>query len=242
MALVRRAMTEAVLANGPAVTCFTGLTIRRDVSGSIPVEEAEAREFDRGSFVDPEMSDMTFDELPGLIVEIVRSRLANRVWDQLYRRPKRVIAVDVSTSTDGFWRDVVRESSTVGPDPIVLVPYPAIGDQVSMAAMRREGLGGFAVSHLKNMPSGHGTGYMGTIEGVHIYSATGLRTQALLCSGRLLREIDYGVVHEPADVADFSFIEGGDPRKSRIRLRFAQRLTWSDDVFVEFAITGVNGE
>ena len=81
-----------------------------------------------------------------------------------------------------------------------------------------------------------GTGYMGTVEGIPVYIAQVLTQQAILCSGCVLRIITYGVVHGRDDIADFSFVDGDDPQKSRVRLKFGQRIEWADDVFVEFTL------
>jgi hypothetical protein len=80
--------------------------------------------------------------------------------------------------------------------------------------------------HVANMPSGGGTGYLGTINGVHVYSAR-ITNLALLCSSRIIRAIDYDVVHGEGDVVDFTSIEGDDLAKSRVRLRFSQSIEWT---------------
>ena len=50
----------------------------------------------------------------------------------------------------------------------------------------------------------------------------------------MLRAISYAVVHGLDDIADFEFVEGEEPEKSRVRVKVAQRIEWGDDVFVEF--------
>ena len=242
MELVRRHITEGVLANGPTIACFRGYQIRRDNTGEIAVDEFEFGVMDKGAFVIPEMSEVTFDELPGMFVEVCRGNFNNFIWRDLYQQPKRTVSVDVSDGTDSFWRRVIQEASTVGSDPMVLVPYSTFGEEIVAAAqpiVRDDRLVGFSVSHEANMPSGGGTGYMGTIEGVHVYSAQVMSSNAVLCSSRLLRAIDYGVVHGTGDIADFEFVEGEDLRRSRVRLIFAQRTEWAGDVLVEFQITGM---
>ena len=121
---------------------------------------------------------------------------------------------------------------------MIPVPYKGIGDQVSMATIRGDLLSGLA-SRVADMPSGEGIGYLGTIEGIHIYNAIVLTDRAILCSGLLLQQIDYGVVHGTEDIVDFNFIESDDPRKSGVRLKFAQRVNWSDDVFIEIRLNPI---
>ena len=124
-------------------------------------------------------------------------------------------------------------SALQGPDPMVLVPFAGIGEEISMASILGGGPAGLNVNRDTTIPSG-GTGYMGTVEGIPVYIAQVLTQQAILCSGCLLRTITYGVIHGREDIADFSFVDGDDPQSSRVRLKFAQRIEWADDVFVEF--------
>ncbi len=104
-----------------------------------------------------------------------------------------------------------------------------------MAQIQGGGPAGLHVKRDATMPSGGGTGYLGTVEGIAVYRAQAQAQQAILCSGRLLRAITYGVVHGRDDIADFSFVDAADLNKSRVRLKFAQHIEWADDVFVEFA-------
>lgn len=233
MSLVRRQMSEAVMAHGPSLTCFRSYKIRRDTSGTIPTTETEFGVIDKGSFTLPEMSPISFDDLPSFFVEALRTHLSNIVWQDLYQRPKRIVPVDISEGTDPFWRRVIAEAPSVGPDPMVLVPFAGIGEEISMASILGGGPAGLNVNRDTTIPSG-GTGYMGTVEGIPVYIAQVLTQQAILCSGSLLRTITYGVIHGREDIADFSFVDGDDPQRSRVRLKFAQRIEWADDVFVEF--------
>ncbi len=115
-----------------------------------------------------------------------------------------------------------------------------MGAEISATAHRiGGGVTGFEITKVANVPSGGGTSYMGTIEGVHVYSCNAMSDKALLCSRRFLRGISYGIVHGRSDVVDFWFVEGEDPEKSRVRLKLAQRIEWADDVLVEFDIAGI---
>lgn len=77
-------------------------------------------------------------------------------------------------------------------------------------------------------------GYLGTINGIHAYSARVMINQALLCSSQLIRSINYNVVHGEGDVVDFSFVDGDDLANSRVRLRFSQNIEWADMPVVKF--------
>lgn len=235
MSLVRHRMSAAALALGPGFPCFQHYEVRRDSTGAVPETASEFGVVDKGLFTLPEMSPATFDDVPGLFMDVFRGVLSNSVWRDLYRRPKRVIGSDISTGTDAFWSKVVAEASNIGPEPILLVPSE-LGEEIGMAEFRGAPAG-FSITRAVGMASGGGMGYMGSIEGIPVYSAQALRHQAILCSGRLLRVVAYGTVHGQDEVADFSFIDGEDLERSRIQIRFAQRTEWADDVFVEFALS-----
>lgn len=240
METVRRHITEAVLAQGPSITCFQGYPIRRQEFGDIATTEHEFGQIDKGSFVTPEMSDLTFSDLPPLFVQASRDYLTDLVWRGLYHRPKRVATIDVSRGREPFWHRVIEEAAGVSPSPIVFIPYDGLGEDISQAAMRLSGsaLSGFDVSHVSGMPSGGGAGYLGTINGVHVYTSSIMKNEAVLCSSQIIRGIDYGVVHGEVDIVDFWFLDAEDLTRSHVMLRFAQKSEWADSAVVEFRITG----
>lgn len=150
---------------------------------------------------------------------------------------KRSVDVDISARTEPFWRLMIEEAVVVGPAPIIIVPYSKCGADITAAVLRTSNapLGEFNVSHVANMPSGGGVGYLGTINGIHVYSARVMINQALLCSSQLIRSIEYDVVHGEGDVVDFSFVDGDDLANSRVRLRFSQNIEWADMPVVKFS-------
>lgn len=242
MEAVRNHVTDAVLRHGPSIGCFVGYSIQRQ-PGEITPTETQFGVIDKGAFVNPPMSDLTFEELPPLFLEVGLDYLNNLIWHSLYHRPKRIVVEDVTHGTQSFWRHVITEASTVGSDPIVIVPFRRFGDAISAATIRVSNgeLAGFEISHVANTPSGGGTGYVGTINGVDVYTARFMNAEALLCSRRLIRTIGYGVVHGDSDIFDFSFVDGEDLTKSQVRLKFAQTVQWSESEIVEFRITGLDG-
>jgi hypothetical protein len=236
--LVRQAMTKNVLAFGPSITCFQNFPIRRDDSGKLAATEHTFGVIPKGAFTIPKMSVVDFDELPQLFVLQIRELLTAFLWRSMYHRPKRVVSINISEGTEAFWRHVTKEASTVGPDPMVLVPFEPFGDEIAGVAQAflGRGLVGFSVSHASNMPTGGGVAYVGTIDSVNVYSAQAIKNEAVLCSRHLVREINYGVVHAEADIIDFAFVDCDDPDASYVRLSFAQDIQWPDYVFVEYKI------
>ena len=240
MEIVRHRITEGVLARGPDIACFGGYHIGRDPSGTIAAAETEFGVVSKGSFVRPDMAGVDFNELPKMFVQVSRDYLANLVWQGLFHRPKRIVTIDLSEGTSAFWHRVIVEAPEVGPEPIVLVPFSVLGEEISSAAHRlmSHGLPYFEIIRAANVPSGGGTAYLGTIEGIHVYSTHMMETSAILCSRRLLREISYGIVRGANDIVDFWLVESENPEASQVRLKFAQLIHWADYVFVEFDLAG----
>ena len=194
---------------------------------------------DKANFVNPKMSDLSFDEVPKLFSEACRISSANLIWRSLNRRPKRVIRMDAAQGRKDFWTRVIAKAPTVGPMPILIAPYHPFGEEMFARIRRRQGaaLDGYNVVHEKNVPSGDGVGYHGTIEGIRVYCGPHISSRkALLCSSQLIRKIRYSVVHGNGDVADFRFLDGEDLAASGVRVRLAQGVEWSDSVFVEFRL------
>jgi len=117
---------------------------------------------------------------------------------------------------------------------MLIVPHDPLGEEVAMARFHAQSgrRANIEVEQVPNMSSGGGMGYMGTVGGVHVFSAS-LADRALLLSRRLVRRLRYAVVAPPGDVADFEFIDGEDLEKSQMRLRFAQAIDWANDEFLE---------
>ena len=116
--LVRRRMSEATMAHGPTVACFREYIIQRDTTSAIPISETEFGVIDKGLFTLPQLSAATFDDLPGMFVEVLRTHLSNHIWRDFYARPKRVIQISIADETDTFWRRAIAEAPTVGPHPV----------------------------------------------------------------------------------------------------------------------------
>jgi hypothetical protein len=236
MDIVRTRMTEGLLSVGPWLECFQYAIERND--GHVEPVETEFGTIDQGSFVTPEMSELTFGDLPKLFADVCRNISADRVWRSLCGRPKKKVRVDISKSTESFWKRVIAEASGVGPAPVLIAPYSPLGEEMFAAIHQRPGakLTKYGVVHEKDVRSGGGVGYQGTIEGIRVYAGPNILTgKALLCSSQIIRSIRYGIVHGENDVADFEFVDSDDPAKSQVRIKFAQEIEWLDDQFVEFS-------
>jgi hypothetical protein len=234
MDVVREKMTQGLLSVGPWLPCFQYSIERKE--GHVDPIEAEFGTMDKGSFVTPEMSELTFDDLPKLFVDVCRNLSADKLWRSLYGRPEKKVRIDISKNTKRFWKRMIAESSGVGPSPILIAPYTPIGQEIFSAIHRMPGAGlsEYDVVHEKGVPSGGGVGYQGTVSGVRVYAGPNILTgKALLCSSEIIRSIRYGIVRGE-NVADFEFVDSDDPASSRVRVKFAQEIEWLECQFVEF--------
>jgi hypothetical protein len=231
----RERITKELLAHGPDIHCFRGVVLERGAP-SAPIQESRFGVVDRGAFSEPPMSAIEFDEYARIIADESGHRLASDVWRDFFGRAKETIAVATSNGLINFWRAVIANAPRVGPEPTILVPYDDFGEQVAQAShgMTGSGLDAFQVIRVEHFRGGGGIAYMGTIEGVHVFSAEVKPGTATLFSGRSLLGITYGVVHGDEDLADLEFEETENPAESWIRLRFAQTTTWAGTPTLDF--------
>jgi hypothetical protein len=158
------------------------------------------------------------------------------VWHDFFARERELVDVDLSQGRQHFWRTVIACAAAVGPEPTMLAPYDMIGVGVGLAAhgLPNSDLDEFQVTRKTGLSGGGGTAYLGTIEGVHVFSASVKHGTASMFSGVSLRRIRYGIVAGEQDVADFEFEDAANPAESWVRLKFAQTTEWDNSTIVEF--------
>ena len=151
------------------------------------------------------------------------------------------IAVDSTDDSVGFWRNVISLAAEVGPEPMILVPF-SLGETISAASYgyMQVGLDGFNVSRSPELPNRGDTFYMGTIDGVHVYSVDPLANRAILFSSQKLQRLDYAALPGSLNIADFEFIDGDGSENSNVRLRFAQTVYWNDQPIIELKFPSVH--
>ncbi len=189
---------------------------------------------DKGQLVSPPMSDMSVDDLLSITVRTEREYLASDVWQEFSLRAREQHSLDITAPDVNRWRAILDQAPCVGSRPTLLVPYEPFGEEISSWTDLRDRPQEFNIEHVAGMPSGGGTGYMGTIDGVHVYELNGAPNRAILCSGRCLRSVTYQLLPNRNDLVDVSLEEGEDPERSQFRMRTAQVLDWSNDPILEF--------
>jgi hypothetical protein len=231
---VRNALRTALLKRGPEVFPFHGFEIQRGVSVTTDARVHTLGGIDKGQFVSPPMSDMSLDDILSMTVDIERDYLAGEVWREFFARPREEHSLDISVPAANRWRVILDQAPRVGPRPTLLVPYEPFGEEISSWTYLRDRPQEFNVEHVADMPSGAGAGYVGTIDGLHVYQLNGLSNRAILCSGRCLRSVTYQLLSDRNDLVDVSLEEGENPERSEFRMRTAQVVDWSNDPILEF--------
>lgn len=231
---IRGAIREALLTRGPEVVLFHDVEIRRGAAKSAEFRVHTFGEIDKGQLVSPDMSSASVDDLRSITVQIEREYLARSVWHEFFGRQRESCTLDMSASPVDRWRAILDQAPRVGARPTLLVPYVPFAEEISTWMYLRDRPQEFNVERLPDMPSGGGVGYVGTINGVHVYQLNELSDRVILCSGHSLRTITYLPLPDADDVVDIALEEGEDPQKSRFRIRTAQVLDWSTDPILEF--------
>lgn len=235
IAETRESITQRLLQDGPDVHVFQAVKIER----GDPIDPIQTPRFgviDRGAFTDPPSSPIGLDEYARVIADMSQQLLARPVWNAFFERARTIVEFDIRTGVRQFWRTVVARKTDVGEEPTILVPYAPLGEGVVLAAhgMPNNDLNEFQVETRAELSGGGGTAYLGTLEGIHVFSAQLKPGSVILFSGRALRRIRYGVVHGENQVADFSFEETDKPTESWVQLSFAQVVEWDESAVIEF--------
>jgi hypothetical protein len=232
---VRKRLSQALLKNGPDVHVFQGFKIVR-TGPAEPVQNLRFGVIDRGAFTTPSMSPISLDDYARIIAETSQQLLARPIWTDLFARTREVIEVEIREGIRQFWRIVIARAEAIGEEPTILVPYDKLGEGVALAGygLPHGDLDEFKLTRTPNLSGGGGTAYLGTIEGVNVFSAAMRPGTTLMFSGNALRRIEYGIVAGDDHVGDFSFEDAKNPAESWVQLRFAQSVVWDESRTVEF--------
>jgi hypothetical protein len=203
----------------------------------LPARESTFGVMDRGSFTKPEMSAITFDELPRFFVQFADDFFRNILWFELKQRPKLVEAFEPEKGPASLLDRVqqVVGGKQLGDKLVLLVPYKTFGNAIYMTASGypTAGLEGYGITHEADVESGAGCTYVGTLSGIRIYSWQ-MQDAAILFSGDILKTIRFGCVRNIDAVFDFELFDTGDPMKSLVRMWLAPEFDWEDREVVVF--------
>ena len=235
LAAMRTAVAAALLRDGPAVSFLMDLTVGTAPAPSDALQQEVFHEFDKGAFVTPALSVLDFDAYDA--VEMARTLAGNHVVAEFNARPRERVVIE--GGLEAFWRTVVERAKTIE-RPMMLVPSGEVADNV---LLRRFGGGGllpdeFQVEHHQNMPGGGGVGYVGTVEGIHVFQCGLAPGRAMLYTGACLQRVTYAPLRNVGEIAEVELVEEENPEKSGLRIRIAQSLQWSEDPIIWLEASG----
>jgi hypothetical protein len=235
---IRDVVENTLLAETRPGGAFLPITISR-TDRPLEARQTTFGRVDRGSFTRPEMSGITFDELPPIFIEWAQSFFHGVMRHDLSHRPKAIEKFDAQLGVAALLKRVqeIAGEQELGDELILLVPYNPFGEAIYMTAsgFPTESLASFGLTREAGADSGVGCTYVGTLGKIHIYSwqfAAGI-----LCSRTLLRAARFGRVHDLDAIFDFQLYDSGDPTQSMARIWLATEFEWEDRRVIEFRFT-----
>jgi hypothetical protein len=182
--------------------------------------------------VTPSMAWESAGDLNRFIAEGFRNCLTSYVWRSLSQRPRE--ALQFAGSDEGFWDEVAQNAQRVGPPATLLTdydPFGAILSQWTYSPPDRRPAGRH-IEHVQGHPTGAGTSYIGTIDGIEVFTADVEDDHSYLFSAQMLEAVSYRLV-TPDNFVSVEFEEGDNPWSGTVLVRFAQQAVWRDTPFID---------
>jgi hypothetical protein len=224
------ALTETLSnALDPELYCFRDFRVQRirQPAPAAAVMEFRINGIDKARFVTPSMAWESAGDLNRTIAEMFRDRLTWLVWRSLWQRSREAFEID--GTDEGFWDGVAQNAQRIGLPATLLIDYDPFGAILSRwtnsAPDRRPA--GRDIEYVQGHPSGGGTGYVGTIDGVEVFTADVEEGHSYLFSARMLGAVSYRLV-TPDIFVSVEFEEGDDPWSGTVVMRFAQEVAWRE--------------
>jgi hypothetical protein len=190
----------------------------------------------------PEMSGVTFDDLPPIFAEFAGNFFRNIIWYELNQRPKAIEEFDTQLGVAALLNRVqeIAGDPELGDELILLVPNDPFGNAIYMttSGLPTEGLESYGLTREAGAESGVGCMYVGTIGKIHIYTWQ-FPDAAFLCSRTLLRAAHFGRVHDLDAIFDFQLYDSGDPTESMVRMWLVNEFEWEDRLVIEFRFSNL---
>lgn len=238
---VRDAVESALLAETRPGGAFLPITVSR-TDRALEARETTFGQMDRGSFTRPEMSGVTFDDLPPIFAEFAGNFFRNIIWYELNQRPKAIEEFDTQLGVAALLNRVqeIAGDPELGDELILLVPNDPFGNAIYMttSGLPTEGLESYGLTREAGAESGVGCMYVGTIGKIHIYTWQ-FPDAAVLCSRTLLRAAHFGRVHDLDAIFDFQLYDSGDPTESMVRMWLVNEFEWEDRLVIEFRFSNL---
>jgi hypothetical protein len=230
------ALTEAASnVLDPELYCFHDFRVERIREQATAVMEWSITGVDKARFVTPSMAWENADDLNRLVAEGFRNHLTWHVWRSFSQCRRESLQID--DPDESFWDAVAQNSKRVGPPATLLTEYDPLGAVLSRWTNsppdRRPA--GRRIEYVQGRPSGGGTGYIGTIDGVEVFTADVEGGHSYLFSAEMLESVSYRLVKPDAFVS-VEFQEGDNPWSGTVVLRFALQVIWRDTPVIDLVM------
>ena len=215
--------------------CFRDFRIERIQEQAPAVMEWRITGIDKARFVAPSMAWESASDLSRLIAEAFQGSLTQHVWRSWSQHPREALRVD--GSDEGFWDRVAESAQRVGLPVTLLTDYDPFGAILSRwtnsPSDRRPA--GRRIEYVQGRPSGAGTGYVGSIDGVEVFTADVEEGHSYLFPAQMLEAVSYRLVTPDAFVS-VEFEEGDNPWSGIVVVRFAQDVAWRNKPIIDLVV------
>jgi hypothetical protein len=230
------ALSEAVSnALSPELYCFRDFRVEKIKEQEPSTTEWRINGIDKAGFVTPSMAWESAGDLNRLIAEAFRDHLTECVWWSFWQLQRESFRID--GSDEDFWDGAVQNAERVGPAATLLTRYDPFGAILSRwtnsPPERRPA--GRRVEYVQGHASGGGTGYVGTLDRVEVFTADVKSGHSYLFSTQMLDAVSYRLVTPDAFVS-VKFEEGDNPWNGTIVVRFAQQVAWRDTAVIDLVV------
>ena len=219
----------------PELYCFRDFRIENIAAHAPAVMEWRINGIDKGKFVTPVMSWESVNDLTHVILDTFREALTLRVWVAFFEHQPELVGIDRSTYPDALWDGVSECIERVGQPATLLTTYDPVGSRITswLHSPAAQQPANRRIEYVQGHPSGGGTGYTGTLDGVEVFAASVEPHQSYLFSARMLQSISYRLVTPDAFIS-VEFEEWDDPWNGAIVVRYCQCVEWHPTPIVKF--------
>ena len=236
------ALTEALSnALDPALYCFRDFRVERIREQAPTAMEWRITGIDKARFVTPSMAWESASDLDRFIAEEFSNYLTWCVWRTFWQRQREFVEID--NSHDSFWDAVAEGAARIGEPATLLTAYDPVGASVSrwIYSPADQRPPGRRIESVQGHPSGGGTGYVGTIDSVEVFTADVEDGHSYLFSALMLKSVSYRLVTPDAFVS-VEFEEGDNPWSGTIVVRFALDAGWRDTPVIDLVTDNASAD
>ena len=220
---------------------FEGFSVERRPSAEGSKEEWAITGISKAQLTEVPL-DWEQSDLPGSIGAWFQEHVVQRLWNSFSKRARVFVGIKESAYPDDYWARVYELAATVGPNPVLIVPFASIGGDITewLYADDQNRPANMVIAHLQGKGNGGGLSYEATINGIDVYGTNMPEDRSVLFSAEDLRL----VVHR--DVAKgrstiVSFEYDDDPHNGTIKVEFDQHAVWRDSPVVELILGEIYG-